>query len=88
MREYRRKVVRISPLLLHDMLTVGTAVCIQCTEGLPVDAEFIGMSYDSARDCYALCFQSASWQLVSYGEQLPEQRITFTRCPVSEEVSA
>lgn len=79
MSERRRKIVRITPQLLYEILAPGPAVHMRCTRGIPANATFIGMSYDLASDCYNLCFESSEWDPVPYGERLPLQEVWYRR---------
>ena len=75
----RRKLVRIAPELLYALLTSGPVMHVQCTEGLPEGATYIGMSYDIQRDCYSLCFESDVWEPVPFGWELPTQNVQYRR---------
>lgn len=67
----RRKAVPISPHLLYALFTKGEARYIQCVEGLPDKARFIGEHYDIQRDVYYLVFEADEWEEVPFGQQLP-----------------
>lgn len=67
----RRKAVPISPQLLYDLFTKGKPRYIQCIEGLPDNARFIGEHYDVQRDVYYLVFESDEWDAIPFGQQLP-----------------
>jgi hypothetical protein len=75
----RRKLVSITTWLLHNMLSPGPAVQLQCTEGLPRNARFIGLTYDFQCDIYALCFESDEWEPVPLFEPLPNLSIQYMR---------
>lgn len=75
----RRKIVRISPQLLYELLTPSPAVQMRCTKGLPANATFIGMTYDLERDCYGLCFESDEREPVPFNEFLPTQDVRYAR---------
>lgn len=73
-----RKVVMVSRLLLQNLfITEGDVIHVKCTQGLPPDAVFIGLTYDHQRDYYYCCFESAAWETVDPGCLLPEFRLTF-----------
>lgn len=74
----RRKVVLISPNLLGDLFAVGYHGHIRCTEGLPKDAQIVGHGYDHRTDTHYLVFESAEWELVPLGVELPRQEVRFT----------
>lgn len=67
----KRKLVLMSSVFLHDWMSVGPAYQVQCVEGLPNDARFVGMSYDYQRDLYGLCFESETWEPIPLGQMLP-----------------
>lgn len=78
MNERRRKLIPVSRLLMQDIAwRNGAVVHFKCTQGLPEDAVFIGMTYDHMRDVYYLCYQSAEWDEVPDGEMLPVFNIQF-----------
>lgn len=76
-KERRYRLVFITPDLLYSLLAVGSAVCVQCIEGLPSDARFISQYYDFLRDTYGLVFESNEWGPVPFGQELPIQRVTY-----------
>lgn len=75
----RRMVVRIDPRLLFAMFTEGNVLRATCVQGLPPDAQFVGMSQDYTRDVFVLCFESDSFELVPYFEELPLLDIVYRR---------
>lgn len=79
LRGRRRKLVSITTWLLHYLLSPGPAIQLQCTEGLPRDARFIGLTYDFQRDNYALCFESDEWEPVPLFAPLPNLNIQYMR---------
>jgi len=82
--QHGRKVVMVSRFLLQNLfITEGDVIHAKCTQGLPSDAVFIGLTYDHQRDCYYCCFESASWEAVDPGCLLPELRLTFTNIYVT-----
>ena len=74
----RRKIVLIAPELFVDIMTVGYHGHIRCTEGLPADARIVGHGYDHRRDAHYLVFESAEWESVELGMELPQQEVRFT----------
>ncbi len=80
MNERRRKLIPVSRLFAIDMLWyTGEIAHFKCTDGLPADATFIGLTYDHMRDVYYFCYQSAEWDEVPEGVQLPTFSPTFTK---------
>ena len=73
----RRKILQITPQLLHMILTKGNRIDAVCTDGIPDDARFMGIVMDYQRDCYGLCFESDSWEHVPFGQMLPELLCTY-----------
>ena len=56
----------------------GAITHVKCTDGLPADAMFVGLTYDHMRDTYYFCYQSAEWDEVPDGTMLPVFSPTFT----------
>lgn len=78
MNERRRKLIPVSSIFMHDgMPHTNDVVHFKCTEGLPADALFIGLTYDHMRDVYYFCYQSAEWDEVPDGLFLPIFKLTF-----------
>ncbi len=50
---------------------------LKCIEGLPVDATFIGLTYDHMHDVYYFCYQSAEWEEVPDSMMLPIFNLQF-----------
>jgi hypothetical protein len=70
--ERRRKLVPVSAIFAQMIgPATDTVTHTKCTEGLPADATFIGLTYDHMRDAYYFCYQSAEWDEVPLGEMLP-----------------
>ena len=78
----RRKKVPISPDLLYGLFTVGPPQYVQCIEGLPEKARFIGLSYDVQCDVYYLVFEADEWESVLFGHELPILRVVLRSFPV------
>lgn len=87
----RRKIVPISPLLLHDLFTTNDrAMTIRCAEGLPPDARFVGHDYDFQRDMHFLVFESDEWEEVPEFEMLPifvPALVRYTVAPLLEQAA-
>lgn len=79
MNERRRKLVPVSSIfIMQQNWSTGNIVHAKCTEGLPSDATFIGLTYDHMRDAYYFCYQSAEWDEVPENEILPVITPRFT----------
>ena len=84
MNERRRKLVPVSSVfIMQQAWNTGTVVHAKCTEGLPADASFIGLTYDFQRDIYYFCYQSAEWEEIPDGTMLPTFSPTFTNLYVA-----
>ena len=84
MNERRRKLVPVSAIFVMQQAWItGTIVHAKCTEGLPADASFIGLTYDHMRDVYYFCYQSAEWDEIPDGMMLPTFSPTFTNLDVA-----
>ncbi len=71
MNERRRKLVPVSGIFMHEGAPhTGDVVHFKCTEGLPADATFIGLTYDYMRDMYYFCYQSSEWDETPDGMML------------------
>ncbi len=79
MNERRRKLVPVSSIFLMQQVWAytGAITHVKCTDGLPADAMFIGLTYDHMRDVYYFCYQSAEWDEVPDGVMLPTFSPTF-----------
>jgi hypothetical protein len=72
MNERRRKLVPVSAIFAQSITAhTGDVMHIKCTNGLPSDATYIGMTYDHLRDVYFFCYQSTEWEEVPDSEMLP-----------------
>lgn len=72
-----RKLVPVAPALLYQLFTAGPPRYIQCVEGLPQNARFIGEHYDHLRDIYYLVFESEEWDPIPFGQELPVLNTRF-----------
>ena len=73
MNERRRKLIPVSSMfIMQQYWHTGDTVNAKCTDGLPEDATFIGLTYDHMRDVYYFCYQSTEWDEVPDGVMLPE----------------
>ena len=80
-QEGRRRVsVRISPEFIGMMARDSGDDCIitSVQSQIPKDAKFIGVNWDFQRDCFYICFEHESFELISYGKILPEVMSTIT----------
>lgn len=76
----RRKIVPISAALMHELFVENhKPIALACTQGLPRDARFMGHDYEAQRDIHYLVFESDTWDLVPFNEQLPIFIIQYTR---------
>ena len=85
MNERRRKLIPVSSIFLVQQAWAHTGLFmhVKCTDGLPDDATFIGLTYDHMRDVYYFCYQSAEWDEVPDGMMLPTFTPTFTNLYVA-----
>jgi hypothetical protein len=78
--ERRRKLVPVSQLFLCNQKPItGDVWHIKCVEGMPEDATLIGLTYDSQRDTYYFCYQSAEWDEIPLGGMLPTFNLQFSQ---------
>ena len=77
----RRKMVLISPELIQGMLTTGWSIgkdrTIECTDGLPGGATFVGAHYDYIRQVIALVFEHPDWPEITPHSEPPIIMPTF-----------
>ena len=80
MNERRRKLVPVSSIFLMQQVWAytGAITHVKCTDGLPADATFIGLTYDHMRNVYYFCYQSAEWDEIPDNQMLPTFSPTFT----------
>ncbi len=84
MNERRRKLIPVRDILfMQQHWHTGDIVHAKCTDGLPADAAFIGLTYDHMRDTYYFCYQSAEWDEVPDGMMLPIFSPAFTNLYVA-----
>ncbi len=67
----------MSPDLLFMLLTEGNTIRVECVQGLPEKASFIGIAYDPMRDVFLLCFESPEWDIVSINQELPWYTVAY-----------
>jgi hypothetical protein len=81
----RRKLVLISPQLLHALLTQGNIIHAECVQGLPDDAQFVGIKYDpNGGGVYYLGFESEQWEVPPAGERIPILNVIYRSVEVPE----
>ena len=79
----RLKRVSISQELLQEMLTKGWRAggpdqCVECTKGLPEDAEVVGSNYDHDRLIAYMLFEHGSFEDIQLGDVIPELLVEHT----------
>lgn len=75
----RRKAVVISSQLLQLLFTTDNEIHAKCVEGLPASAQLVGHGYDHRIDVHYLVFESAEWDTVDFGEQLPHVHVKYVQ---------
>lgn len=64
----RRALVRIDSFFISCLCRSTT---IEIKSPVPSGAKYIGTNYDPRRDCYFVCFEHESFDLIPIGDKLP-----------------
>ena len=68
--ERRVEYVEISKVMLERIFIENTSFRVK--EGLPQDAEIVGVQYVAERNCYHITFESGEFDPVPEGAQVPQ----------------
>jgi len=75
----KRKLVLATPELIAEMFKSTKDCVFFHIEGVPKDAQYIGITHSNERNCFYICFEHDSFENIPFGDKIPIIKIKFTK---------